>query len=289
MEAFLVGAIRKCVPNSPVYQWSTPTQTVGTPVDVPLPTVGKGVAMRAWVSSPELERESRALVVCAPSRGRLASDFNCLVPGMVAAGYRTAVIDYPGYSPWYTLEAARAAGKYTLERLADELAEVAKALRKDGEPVVLLGWAYGNRPVRMAAHRHPDLARAVVVVSAGQAPGFTRDVKLALMAVFQGVPKVGRPMYSAAVRYSCLFSPDDQPPAPVPQPLMEATEKTPEVQKLLGDAKRPNLPGQHDWIAAGGRPLLCIGGVADRIAPPAQAGTTDTDVGSDDCARVGSP
>jgi len=190
----------------------------------------------------------------------------------VTAGYRTAVIDYPGYSPRYSLEAAQAAGPFTLERLADEIAEVARALRREGEPVVLLGWAFGNRPVRMAAHRHPELARAVVVVSAGQQPGFTPDVKLALMAVFQGAPTVGMPMYAAAVRYSCLFSPEGAPPAPVPPELCCATDCTPAVQKLLGEAKRPSEPGDHAWVAAGGRPLLCIGGVADRIAPPRTAG-----------------
>ena len=265
----LLHAFRNCA-APPSHRWSALSTPLGTAVDVPLPGVGQGVAMRAWVS--EASSSSKALIVCLPSRGRPASDFNVLVASLSACGYRTAAVEYPGYSPKYSIGAASAAGKYTLERLADELATVSRALRRQSEPVILLGWAFGNRPVRMCASRHPGLARGAVLLSAGHEPTFTPDVKLALMAVFQGIPVVGRPMYTAALRYACLYSPEDSPPAPVPSELEQANELTPAIQKLLGDAKWPSEPSQLEWVGGGGVPMLCVGGVDDRIAPPLRSG-----------------
>ena len=79
------------------------------------------------------------------------------IPALAQRG-RVIAVDLPGFGRSRPLP-----GQYSIDRFADAIAELCQQLRLP--PVVFLGHSLGGPPAVRFATRHPDLARAIVLVA----------------------------------------------------------------------------------------------------------------------------
>jgi pimeloyl-ACP methyl ester carboxylesterase len=190
-------------------------------------------------------------IVLIASAGREASDFNELTDALSGAGYRTVAIDPPGIN-----ESDLPSGDITLWDLADDVQTVIGADDGSGEPVVLLGHAFGNRVVRAFATRHPDLTRAVIVLAAGGKRPIPEKAAQALKSCFNPLRSAEQRLED--VRYA--FFADGNA---VPDHWRRGWHwRTAWVQ---GHATQS--VDSAEWWGAGEGPLLVVQADSDRIAP----------------------
>jgi pimeloyl-ACP methyl ester carboxylesterase len=193
------------------------------------------------------------LVVLVPGLGRAAGEFDRLTCALVDAGYRAAAIDPRGIAGSTGPAAA------TLYDYADDVLGVIDAL---GGPAHVVGYTISNRVVRCAAHRAPDAVRSLILLGAGGKRGPDPESALAGRQFMEGL--------RARATTDDLTLLDRARRAY----LSPATHPGPD---LLADWWVDQAFAQHaalvatpfdGWWDGGGRPILVIQGVDDRLAPP---------------------
>lgn len=197
------------------------------------------------------------LVVLAPGCGRPATDFDPLVEALVAAGYRTAAVDYR--------QAGKSRGRYPrndLHAVAADFEAVIDAL--GGAPAIAVGHAFGNRVVRCLAADAPDKVERLVLLAAGGKVPPSLDSRPVWRHVMASPPET--PARRAAIG-EAFFAPGGDPDlwrdwqAGSIWPLFEAAGLTP----------------TEDWWTGGRAPMLVVQGRADRMAPPGNADALQKD------------
>ena len=189
-------------------------------------------------------------IVMFASAGREASDFNDLVPRLTDAGYAVTLFEAPGING---VQASTDAP--TLFDLADDAAIY---LETRQEPVVVLGHAFGNRLARAVATRHPDKVRGVILLAAGGLKPIHEKASTALMQSFD--PRLSPEDHREAVRYG-FFADGNE----IPDYWLRGWHA--ETGRLQGAAT--HAVDSKLWWTGGGKPLLVVAGLQDRIAPPA--------------------
>lgn len=98
-------------------------------------------------------------LVLLPSRGRGAQDFDEVARRFAQEGYRVIRPQPRGIG-----KSTGPMKDITLHDLGDDVAAVIRA--QAGQPVLIVGHAFGNWVARTAAVDHPELVRGVVIVAA---------------------------------------------------------------------------------------------------------------------------
>lgn len=97
------------------------------------------------------------LVVCVPGMGESRTSFRHLVPGLVEAGYRAAVIDLRGHG-----ESSAGFDAYDDPAAASDVLAVIHAL--GGAPATVVGNSMGAAAGVLAAAEHPDAVGRLVLI-----------------------------------------------------------------------------------------------------------------------------
>ncbi|WP_273053644.1 MULTISPECIES: alpha/beta fold hydrolase [Hyphomonas] len=189
-------------------------------------------------------------IVMFASAGREASDFNELAEHLTGAGYSVTLIEGPAING--TQASAEAPSLFDL---ADDAAIY---LETCDAPVVVLGHAFGNRLARAVATRHPDQVRGVILLAAGGLNPIPEKANTALMQSFD--PRLTPEAHQEAVRYGFFADGND-----IPDYWLRGWHL--ETGRLQGAATRS--VDSSLWWKAGGKPMLVITGLQDKIAPPA--------------------
>lgn len=123
------------------------------------PSSRSTIVMRGAVSIEVYADGAGPTVVLLPSRGRGAEDFDEIVPGLVAAGFRVLRPQPRGIG--------RSKGTMdgiTLHDYADDIAAV--LIHFQSGPAIIVGHAFGNWVARTTGVDYPDRVRGVVIVAA---------------------------------------------------------------------------------------------------------------------------
>lgn len=87
------------------------------------------------------------------------------VPALAAAGYRAVAPDQRGYSPGVRPDPARDLGAYGIDRLVQDVLDLADAAGSAGRPFHLVGHDWGGHVGWVTAHRHPSRLRSLTILS----------------------------------------------------------------------------------------------------------------------------
>jgi len=209
-------------------------------------TASPGVTIAASV-----EGHGRTIVML-PSWARGAADFADMRARLAAAGFRVVTPEPRGVG------ASRGPLEgWDMEAQAGDVAAIIRAT--SGEPVVLLGHAYGNRVARAVASRHPGLVCDLILVASGGRIQPPMDI---LQAVSDGAdPKVPRPERLRAIARA-HFAPGHDP-APWADGWHPETGQAQQASVVRDTART--------WWNAGTVPILLIQPRQDAAAPAANA------------------
>lgn len=116
--------------------------------------------------------------------------FGAVAPRLVEAGYRVACPDLKGFGR------TRGGGRYDPEALADEIAQLIRALH--ARRAVLLGHDWGGAIALATAFRHPGLVRALVVASS---PYREMDLRAAWHVPLHNLPVLPEVGYRLGARH----------------------------------------------------------------------------------------
>ena len=192
---------------------------------------------------------SSATVLCVPSFGRSVRDFGRLAGDLAQAGFQVILPETRGIRP-----AGRALAGLTQDGLARDALAVL-----DGLGIArahLVGHAFGNRVVRTAASLAPERVDSVILLAAGGAVAIAPDIRQALEACFRlDLPEEER---LRAVRLAFFAEGSD--------PTVWRDGWYPDVAAAQMRAADAVVGG--DWMAAGGRPILAVQPLEDKVAPP---------------------
>lgn len=99
------------------------------------------------------------------------------VPALGAAGYRAVAPDQRGYSPGVRPDPGRDLGRYGVQRLADDVLDLAAACGAGGsEPFHLVGHDWGGQVAWLVAAQHPTRVASLAVLSRPHPAAFRRAV-----------------------------------------------------------------------------------------------------------------
>ena len=99
------------------------------------------------------------------------------VPALGAAGYRAVAPDQRGYSPGVRPDPARGLEAYSVDRLVQDVLDLADAAAGAGRPFHLVGHDWGGHVARVTAHRHSERVRSLAVLSRPHPAAFRRAFK----------------------------------------------------------------------------------------------------------------
>ena len=97
------------------------------------------------------------LVICAPSMGDLRAEYRFLVPRLVAAGHRVAVMDVRGHG-----ESSVGWSDYSVAGVGADMLALARAL--GGGPALLVGTSMAGGAAVWAAAEAPEAVAGVVLI-----------------------------------------------------------------------------------------------------------------------------
>ena len=192
-------------------------------------------------------------IVLIPGLALDASMFEKLCSWLLANGYRTIAINMRG-----TAGSSGPLENLTLHDLASDVAAVIETL--SGEPVHVIGNAFGNRVARCLAIDYPNLVKTLTLLAAGGLTKIDKDIMDALQKLLS--PHIAEEEKVEAAKYALVAPQYDPTPVlhlrwwpAVVRPFMAAEQATPVT----------------DWWSGGSVPILVIQGLLDRIAPPENA------------------
>jgi len=87
------------------------------------------------------------------------------VPALGRAGYRAVAPDQRGYSPGVRPDPARGLDAYGIDRLVQDVLDLADAAGPPGRPFHLVGHDWGGHVSWVTAYRHPARLRSLTVLS----------------------------------------------------------------------------------------------------------------------------
>ncbi|HEY7204746.1 MAG TPA: alpha/beta hydrolase [Methylomirabilota bacterium] len=96
------------------------------------------------------------------------------VPALGAAGYRAVAPDQRGYSAGVRPDPAAGLAAYAVDRLVQDVLDLADAAGARGRPFHLVGHDWGGHVSWLAAHRHPARIRSLTVLSRPHPAAFRR-------------------------------------------------------------------------------------------------------------------
>lgn len=186
-------------------------------------------------------------LVLLPSRGRGAEDFDDVARRLAQAGYRVLRPQPRGIG--------RSTGpmrNITLHDLGNDVAAVIRDLA--GQPVVIVGHAFGNWVARTTAVDHPGLVRGVAIVAAAAKqypPGLSEHVDRSADLSLPDAERVKSLQYA-------FFAPGHDARAW----LRGWYPAVNESQRLAGKATK-----QSDWWSGGKVPMLDLQAGSDPFKP----------------------
>jgi len=190
------------------------------------------------------------VVLMIPSLGRAAPDFDDLSRRLVAAGFTSVRPDPRGIG--------RGTGPMddlTLHDLAADAALVIQAL--GGQPVIVVGHAFGQRVGRTLAADRPELVTAMAMIAAGGKAPMKPGAAEALLGCF----RLDRPDAERLADVAFAFF------APGNDASVWLGGWYPDVATAQVAASRAT-PVDGWWHAGSSTPLLVIQGLQDTVAPP---------------------
>ena len=190
-------------------------------------------------------------IVLLPRSGRGPRDFDELAKRLVSAGYRVVRPEPRGFG--------ESVGPVEGVTLRDNARDVVSAIEKVGSPpVIVVGWAYGNRVARMIASEQPELVRGVVLIAAGG----KFPPKPEVLVGFRTIQDTTQPLEKRAeAARTFLYGPKTTLSA-VDMRLDEISAATLRTQSLAA-----TVPLQA-WWDGGKAPMLVLQGLHDVVAPP---------------------
>jgi pimeloyl-ACP methyl ester carboxylesterase len=195
----------------------------------------------------DLIGSGRRDVVCVPGGNRPLDDLLEFANELVARADVRMVLVQPRGHPGSTLPL----GDHTLADLASDVVAVIGDLGRP--PAVVLGHAFGNRVVRMAATLRPDLVAGVVLCSAGGMAGPTK-------AFFESMAyaiDTAHPIDERIAAFRRAYFEEGADPMVWWRPGPAAL------------TKEINAEPAHVWWGGGQGPMLVVQGELDQVAPPA--------------------
>ena len=99
------------------------------------------------------------------------------VPALGAAGYRAVAPDQRGYSPGVRPDPAAGLEAYAIDRLVQDVLDLADAVAGPGRPFHLVGHDWGGHIAWVTADRHPGRLRSLAVLSRPHPAAFRRAFK----------------------------------------------------------------------------------------------------------------
>ncbi len=201
------------------------------------------------------------LVLMIPSLGRGASDFDDLACRLVAAGFTSVRPDPRGIGG-----SSGPMDGLTLHDLAADAAAVIESL--GGQPVIVVGHAFGQRVGRTLAADRPELVRAMAMVAAGGRAAMKAGAQEALLGCF----RLDRPDDERLADVAFAFF------APGNDARVWLDGWYPDAAKAQIAATRAT-PVEGWWNAGSTTPLLVIQGLQDTVAPPANGRLMKAELG----------
>jgi pimeloyl-ACP methyl ester carboxylesterase len=195
------------------------------------------------------------VVLMIPSLGRGAADFDDLSRRLVVAGFTSVRPDPRGIG-----RSIGVMDGLTLHDLAGDAALAIEALmieRKDGQPVIVVGHAFGQRVGRTLAADRPELVKAMAMFAAGGKAPMKPGAAEALLGCF----RLDRPDAERLADVKFAFF------APGNDASVWRGGWYPEVATAQIAATR-STPVEGWWNAGSAAPLLVIQGLQDTVAPP---------------------
>ena len=99
------------------------------------------------------------------------------VPALGGAGYRAVAPDQRGYSPGVRPDPAKGLAPYGIDRLVQDVLDIADAADKPGQAFHLVGHDWGGQVAWVTAHRHPGRVRSLTILSRPHPAAFRRAFK----------------------------------------------------------------------------------------------------------------
>lgn len=96
------------------------------------------------------------------------------VPILGAAGYRAVAPDQRGYSAGVRPDPANGLAPYAVDRLVQDVLDLADTAGAPGRPFHLVGHDWGGHVSWVTAHRHPERIRSLTVLSRPHPAAFRR-------------------------------------------------------------------------------------------------------------------
>jgi pimeloyl-ACP methyl ester carboxylesterase len=96
------------------------------------------------------------------------------LPALGAAGFRAVAPDQRGYSPGVRPDPAKGLDAYAIDRLVQDVLDLADAAAGPGERFHLVGHDWGGHVSWVAAHRHPARIRSLAILSRPHPAAFRR-------------------------------------------------------------------------------------------------------------------
>jgi pimeloyl-ACP methyl ester carboxylesterase len=191
-------------------------------------------------------------IVLVPGFARGASDFEEIMQGLAARGYRAIAVNARGCEgstgPW---------ARTTIYEIADDLYAVIKDLGLG--PVHVVGHAAGGRYARMLATRNPENVKTVIILSSG---GKFED-KERFATFFGAVMKTIAGEISPAEMDAAMLASGAFAAGNDPSPWRTGWWPVATAQAKGGE----NVKAE-EYSQAGGRPMLALYGKEDMVAPP---------------------
>ena len=99
-----------------------------------------------------------SLVVCVPSLGDVRGEYRFLIPALVKAGYKVAVMDVRGHG-----ESSIEWDDYSVVGVGEDILALIRAL--DAGPAVIIGTSMGGGAAIWSAVEAPELVRGMIMIS----------------------------------------------------------------------------------------------------------------------------
>ncbi len=191
-------------------------------------------------------------VMCVPSLGRGAEDFDDLAHRVASGGHRVLLPQPRGIGA--------STGPLDGVSMQDLVGDVARALVACGDPpATIVGHAFGNRIARMLATAHPELVESVVLLACGGLVPPSTAASAALFEVFD--TSRSDVEHLEAVR-TAFFAPRSDPTA-------WAGGWHPRV--AAAQAIASGATDVADWWGAGSADVLIVQPADDVVAVPENA------------------